>query len=104
MALGQRPELQALLESLVGVGQKVYFQPPASIQMVYPCIVYERDRLDTRFADNYPYRHTQRYQVTVIDREADSLLIPKVAALPMCVAVRHYTADGLHHDAFTLYF
>jgi hypothetical protein len=104
MALGRRLELQAILEALAGVGQKVYFQPPASVQMVYPCIVYERDRLSTIFADNNPYRHLQRYQVTVIDREADSVLIPKVAALPLCVSNRHYTANGLHHDAFTLYF
>lgn len=72
--------------------------------MQYPCIVYSRDRMDTKFADNHPYRHTMRYQVTVIDRASDSPILPKVAALPMCAMSRHYTADGLHHDAFTLYF
>ena len=99
----RRLELQALLESLLGT-DKVYFQPPASLVMVYPCIVYKRDRLNTIFADNAPYRSEKRYLVTVIDRDPDSLIPAKVAALPKSAMSRHYTADGLHHDAFTLYF
>lgn len=102
--MARRLELQALLETLVPAGKKVYFQPPASITMSYPCIVYARDRQSVTFADNHPYRNTQRYLVTVIDRDADSLIPAKVAALPMSIMSRHYVADGLHHDAFTVYF
>lgn len=101
--MARRLELQALLEALIGTDQ-VYFQPPASKQMEYPCIVYERDRTNTIFADNTPYRHRQRYQVTVIDRNPDSVIPEKVADLPLSQTSRHFTADGLHHDVFTLYF
>jgi hypothetical protein len=99
--MGQRLELQSLLEALA---ENVYFQPPAGVQMQYPCIVYARDSAVTRFAGNYPYRYEKRYQVTVIDRDPDSEIPDKVAALPMCIFNRFFTADNLNHDVFNLYF
>lgn len=72
--------------------------------MVYPCIVYKRDRLDTQFASNDPYRTTKRYQVTVIDRNPDSDIPDKVATLPMCASDRCFTANNLNHDVFNIYF
>jgi hypothetical protein len=72
--------------------------------MTYPCIVYERDNADTIFANNSPYRYTKRYQVTVIERDPDSGIPGELAKLPMCTFSRHFTADNLHHDVFTLYF
>ena len=100
----RRLDLQTLLESQVGTGVKVYFQPPASIQMAYPCVVYHRDQADTVFADNIPYRFTQRYQVTVIDRDPDSDIRAKISSLPQCLYNRHFSADNLNHDVYVLYF
>lgn len=102
--MGRRLQLQTLLESLIPTGSKVYFQPPENVKMVYPCIVYERDFAATAFADNSPYRHTKRYQVTIIDRDPDSEIPEKVKLLPMSSFVRHFTEDGLHHDIYQLYF
>lgn len=101
--MGQRLELQTLLESLLGT-RNVYFQPPANVQMKYPCIVYSRDASDTKFADNNPYHHTKRYQVTVIDQNPDSIIPDKIANLPMCTHNRFFTADNLNHVVFTLFF
>jgi hypothetical protein len=72
--------------------------------MKYPCIVYKRDTADSKFASNNPYRFTQRYQVTVIDRDPESAIPNKVAALPLCVYSRFYAVEGLNHDVFNLYF
>lgn len=102
--MGRRLDLQTLLETLVPEGGKVYFQPPANVQMQYPCIVYNRDTAVTRFADNNPYRYTKRYQVTVIDRDPDSEIPDKVALLPMCLFQRFFAADNLNHDVFNLFF
>lgn len=96
-----RLQLQTLLETLT---PNVYFQPPANVQMQYPCIVYSRDTSDVEFAGNNPYRFTQRYQVTVIDKDPDSAIPGKVAALPMCLRNRYFSAANLHHDVFNLYF
>jgi hypothetical protein len=98
-----RLEIQTLLEALMGTNP-VYFQPPPTVQMQYPCLVYERDYAYTEFAGNYPYLNCKRYQVTVIDRDPDSTFPDKVAALPMSAFNRHFTADNLNHDVFQVFF
>jgi len=103
--MAPRLELQALLESLVVDEKgKVYFQPPPSIVMTYPAIVYSRGFALTNHADNIPYRHTKRYTVTIICKDPDSDIPDKVAALPMCSFNRFFTADGLNHDIYNLFF
>lgn len=101
--MGQRLELQTLLEDILGTRQ-VYFQPPANVQMVYPCIVYKRNTVITKFADNSPYRFSKQYEVTIIDRDPDSKIPDKVAALPLSSHNRFFTADNLNHDVFNVYF
>ena len=98
-----RLQLQSLLEEALG-SRSVYFQPPANVQMQYPCIIYKRESVDTKFAGNNPYLHTKQYQVTIIDRNPDSAIPDKVAALPMCTHNRFFTADNLNHDVFNIYF
>lgn len=82
----------------------VYFQPPASIRMTYPAIVYKRDGDNTVYADNANYRNKKRYMVTVIDRNPDSDIPDKIKKLPYCRFSRHYSADDLNHDVYNLYF
>jgi hypothetical protein len=99
--MARRLQLQSLLETLCA---NVYFQPPANVQMNYPCVVYKRDDADTQFAGNKPYIYVKRYMVTVIDRNPDSAIPDTIAALPQCLFNRNYVANGLHHDVFNLYF
>jgi hypothetical protein len=99
--MGRRLDLQAIF---LEITPKVYFQPPADLQMTYPCIVYQRDLADTKFAGNQPYSYVQRYQVTLIDPNPDSDILPKIKDLPMCVYSRGFATSGLNHDVFTLYF
>lgn len=101
--MAQRLELQALLVDLLG-SNNVYFQPPPTVKMQYPCIIYNRDSLDNRFADNKPYNNIKRYQVTVVDPNPDSVIHDKVSALPLCSYDRFFTADNLNHDVFNLFF
>jgi hypothetical protein len=101
--MGERTDLQDLLELLLG-SENVYFQPPESLAMSYPCIVYSRNYLKSTFADNGPYAIDKCYNVTIIDKNPDSLVLDKIAALPKCKFDRHFTADNLNHDVFSLYF
>ena len=101
--MASRLELQDLLEELLG-STRVYFQPPSNVQMQYPCIVYQRDDARSFFANNRPYRYAKGYQVIFIDRDPDSPVPDKIAQLPMCTFDRHYKADNLNHDSFSLYF
>lgn len=99
--MAPRPELHAILKSFVA---NVYFQPPENVKLVYPCIIYHRDYAKTEFSDNQPYSFTHRYMVTVIDQDPDSDIPGKVAALPMTLFNRFYTADNLNHDVYSVYF
>ena len=101
--MGRRLDLQNFLEFLLG-SDNVYFQPTENVKMQYPAIVYNRDYVAPLFADNVPYRHTKRYMVTVIDRNPDSETPDKVLSMPQCTFSRHFVADGLNHDIFSLYF
>ncbi len=101
--MAPRLDLQVKLRTLLG-SPNVYFQPPPTIQMEYPCIVYKRDFQEVRHADNAPYKRMKRYQVIVIDEDPDSEIPDKIAELPMCTYDRFYTADGLNHDVFNLFF
>lgn len=103
MALVRRLEFQALLEELLG-STEVHFQAPKNKTMVYPCIVYTRDGNSTDFADNSPYVGTDRYQVTLIDRNPDSDIWDKIKQLPMCLFNRSYAANNLNHNVFTIFF
>ena len=101
MAQAQRLLLHQILETFT---ENVYFQPPNNIQLEYPCIIYKRDLVDTKFANDKPYNHTKRYMVTVIDRDPDSEIPDKVAAMPMSLFNRFFTADNLNHDVYSVYF
>lgn len=99
--MASRLDLHQLLETLT---DNVYFQPPTNVHLVYPCIVYKRDFAITIFADDKPYKHKKRYMITVIDPNPDSDIPDKVAALPMSLFNRFYTADNLNHDVYNVYF
>ena len=99
--MASRLALQSLLE---GLTEHVYFQPPANLNMQYPCIIYKRDDSRSEYADNRPYTRTKRYQVTVVDRDPDSELPDKVEELPYCSFDRYFPAENLNHYVFTLFF
>lgn len=82
----------------------VYFQPPSSVLMSYPAIVYQRSRIDTRFADDGPYVHHERFGVTVIDADPDSIIPMLIAGLPKCRFERSFISDNLYHNVFELYY
>jgi hypothetical protein len=101
--MGQRLELQARLVEILG-SPNVYFQPPPTVQMKYPAIVYKRDNTVTQFADDAPYALKKRYLVTVIAEDPDSAIHEAIMQMPLCVYDRFYTADNLNHDVFRLFF
>lgn len=101
--MGTRLNLQSLLESIIG-NENVYFQPPPTIQMSYPCIVYQRSKISTIYADNLSYNNGNQYQLTVIEKNPDSIIPDKLAALPRCRHDRRYVTNNLIHDVFNIYF
>lgn len=98
-----RSELNDLLRSILG-SNYVYFQPPSTIKMTYPCIRYERSKFDNSHANNDIYKTDIQYTVTVIYRDPDSDLPYKLNKIPTAKHSTHFIADNLYHDVFTIYF
>ena len=104
--MDKRLELDALLckvmKDVSGV-ENVYFQPPENLLLKYPAIVYSRSDIRNRPADDMVYSQFTFYDLIVIDKNPDSLLVYAVASLPRCKFGRHYKSDNLNHDTFTIF-
>lgn len=99
----RRLELHEKLCTILG-SRHVYFQPPESITMRYPAIVYELDSIDQTYADDGVYNFRRQYSITVITDDPDSDLPDKIAVLQTSRFNRHFKSDNLNHYVFSLYF
>lgn len=100
--MDRRLKLHEMLCDILGSGN-VYYQPPETIKMQYPAIVYSRYDVENFHANNGVYIQSPAFQVIVIDRNPDSDIVKDVSRLPLCTFDRHYKADNLNHDVFTIY-
>lgn len=102
--MASRLELHEELCTLLGT-RNVYFQPPASVKMKYPCIRYSSDGNDVGHAANRVYRKINRYEGVIIDSNPDSSIPDMILEhFQMCSLGSGYTADNLNHFPFTLYY
>ena len=98
-----RLDLHEELCMLLGT-RNVYFQPPASVKMKYPCIRYNNDGYHIDHANNRMYVSINRYSGVVIDPNPDSTIPDSMMErFEMCSFGSAYTADNLNHFPFTLY-
>lgn len=101
--MDNRLELQTRLEEILG-SRNCYFQPPASIRMNYPAIVYSLSNMDKLHASDGTYRLLTAYTLTLIDKNPGSEFVSKLMMLPYCTFNRFYTSDNLNHWVYTLYY
>lgn len=101
--MASRLELHEKLVSILG-SRYVYFQPPESVKMKYPAIVYERSDIPNKFANDDVYLQTIKYKVTVVDRDPDSEVVERMSKFKTARFEKHYVVDGLNHDTFTIYY
>ena len=99
-----RLELHEKLVNVLG-SRNVYFQPPASVKMQYPCIIYKKNVMDAMYANNSKYSRSQNYTVTVVYKDPDSDLSERLfSSFDFCSPnTPTYIADNLYHDVFTIY-
>lgn len=99
----RREELNEIFVGFLG-SRQVYFQPDDAIVLKYPAIIYELDEEAFEYADNEIHRETDRYQVTVIDRDPDVPASKKIKRMRYCSFDRMFREDGLNHKIYSLYF
>lgn len=101
--MGSRLELQSKLENLLGV-KHVYYQPPESLKLEYPAIVYSKSRINKSSANDSAYKFDTLYDLIVIDTRPDNPVINKLLELPYCSYDRSYKSDNLNHDSLSIYY
>ena len=102
--MGTRIQLHEKLLALFG-SNRVYYQPPPTIKMAYPAIVYNFDGIYENPANDKRYITENRYIVTFIHKDPDvSYSEEMYAAFPMCSFDRRFVSDNLYHDVYTLYY
>jgi hypothetical protein len=94
-----------LHNELLKFSPTVYFQPPANIQMKYPCIVYHKTNINRAFADNAIYRSLQGYLITVIDVDPDTPIPEELQKHFLhCVITQTFHLDSMNNTNLTLYY
>ncbi len=102
--MASRLELHNELCGLLG-SDHVYFQPPSSVRLVYPCIIYHLSNIQDRRADDMAYTLTNGYEVMYIDKNPDNTMKTQmIEHFQKCRFNRFYTADNLNHYVFVLYY
>lgn len=102
--MNRRLELQAKLENLIQ-NQHVYFQPPASVRLVYPCVVYTIGEGDVKRANDSIYQYVNSYTITFIYKQPNIDIIEKVLKeFEMCRLNTTYCSENLNHYVFTVYY
>lgn len=101
--MGNRIDLHKILCEILG-SKNVYFQPPESVKMKYPAIVYSLNRIENRNANDSVYKQNNAYDVILIDSDPENKTVNRISRLPLCRFDRYYVSNNLNHYAFTLYF
>lgn len=102
--MGSRENLQTKLEAVLG-SRNVYFQPPETIKMKYPAIVYALGGMHIRKADNTNYISGKNYTVTLIHNDPDNTIMDKILnSFEYSSFDRSYQSDNLYHYVFEIYY
>ena len=101
--MSRRTDLGLILRSVLG-SERVYFQPPKSQQISYPCIIYALDDIHLKSADDMNYYSKRMYSVTLVDKNPDSAFVDRLTELPLCRFSRFYTNDNLNHWVFEVFY
>lgn len=95
-------EMLVGFQEMAGEEPHVYFQPPESVKMQYPCFVYHQSSDQVIHGNDKPYLRREVYEVTYITREAEPVLPDAMKGLPNTHFDRRYAAENLNHFAFTV--
>lgn len=98
-----RLEIQSIFENMLG-SRNVYYQPPASIKINYPAIIYSLESMTNDHASNGVYLTKKAYKVIYVDSNPDNETISVLNNVIHSTFNSHYVSDNLNHYAYTIYF
>ena len=90
---------------LLTLADNVYFQPPESKKIKYPCFVYHLNDANNIHADDENYVIRKRYTITYISIDPDEDQVMSLLSLFKYSSFdRWYAADNLNHFVFSVYY
>lgn len=99
-----RLNLHAKLLEFLGEN-RVYFQPPETFKMSYPCVIYSLSTLSSTFADNKTYLVDDRYRITYVTNDPDDIKIKEfLFFFDKIRFVTTFVSGGLYHYEYELYY
>jgi hypothetical protein len=99
-----RLELHEELCDLLG-SRHVYFQPPESLKLEYPCFVYSRNADFVHRANNQPYLYEHNYQLMYITDDPETEMpIRVLRRFQKCRSGGPFVSDNLNHFPFDIYY
>ena len=98
--LSLHEEFCTLLQS-----KNVYYDPPESFKMNYPCVRYSPSEPYQKHANDKNYSKTNRYDGIIMDYDADSKIPDNLLEhFSMFRLGKPYRVNNLNHFPFTLYY
>lgn len=102
--MASRLKLQEEFEELMR-SKSVFYNPPATVRLPRPCIVYSLSGISAKRADNINYNSINRYKVTVVTPDPDDDMHEQILAhFKMATFDTSYVAENLYHRVITLYY
>lgn len=102
--MNSRLDLQIQLETVLG-SRNVYFQPPETLKIKYPAIIYNLSDITTRRANNANYLKDKKYNTTLIHNDPDNEIVTElIDKFDYCSFDRAYVSDNLYHYVFEIYY
>ncbi len=97
-------ELRKIQEEVNGY-HHTYFEPTESVRMKYDAVVYKRNDMNVRRADNKSYLIRDSYLLTVISRNPETFLPRAIQDhFERCAPGRFFVRDNLYHFPFTIFY
>lgn len=94
-----------LHNQLLKFSDNVYYQPPSTIKMRFPCIVYNKSDAKRLYSNDGMYSRKQQYQITVISPDPDSLTAEELEThFEYCKITNYLKVDNLHNTHLTIYY
>lgn len=95
-------DLLHLLQQVVQ-HNRVYFQPPENLKIVYPAVVFHLSKIEIDRASDVSYKGAKEYSVTLITKDPEPDVIDEILKIPYSSLDTTYISDGMNHFVFTVY-
>lgn len=102
--MDRRQKLHEELKRVTGI-KNVYFQPPESIKLKYPCVIYSKQPFRTVRANNTAWINNRPYRVVIVCSDGDNKFAEMLLnGFKYCSYDSRYISNNMYHDSLTIFY